>query len=98
VHGWFATRCWNTEMPCSPRYDCIDLFSGAEAVKFGLVERGMRTASIDIEQHPSMNILSAAGMAFGPDAFSCLRAKPCNEACPTFGLVHGLIRTKASCG
>ncbi|CAE7348151.1 unnamed protein product [Symbiodinium pilosum] len=54
---------WNSECPLTPRYDCLDLFSGKGSVKEALVAAGFVVASHDIELSPTMDVTSAAGMA-----------------------------------
>ncbi|CAE7211999.1 hypothetical protein AK812_SmicGene46832 [Symbiodinium microadriaticum] len=55
---------WNREIPITPKYDCLDLFSGAGLIKESLCKLGYAVASHDIEKHPSMDINSSAGFAW----------------------------------
>ncbi|CAE6942962.1 unnamed protein product [Symbiodinium sp. CCMP2456] len=55
---------WNREIPITPKYDCLDLFSGAGLVKESLCKLGYAVSSHDIEKHPSMDINSSAGFAW----------------------------------
>ena len=84
-------RLWNSEVPISPKWDMVDLFSGTGQVKARVytktytwhvsthifmptqaawVSRGFTAAAHDIELHPSLNFLHAAGFACVPELLS----------------------------
>ncbi|CAE7267128.1 unnamed protein product [Symbiodinium microadriaticum] len=64
---------WNREIPITPKYDALDLFSGKGLVKEALCGLGMATAAHDLENHPSMDVNKSAGFGLILMSFLCLK-------------------------